>query len=273
MEKREKRPSRTSKQKVSPPMEEEIQFHQFREILFRFLSRSFSKEPDEQFLQNLPAVSCALKHLVSDLKEDDLLQGSQLLEDFLQETRETAAENILRNLAEQYASLFLGVGPENISLCESAYRNERGLLFQGSYFEVLEEYSKVGLMKQVDFKEPEDHLSVELAFMAHLCRRSVETLRKGKKKETEACYRLQKRFLDDHLDPWVSRFTQGLLDVSPSKLYMAMAHLLRGYVEADRTWVDELLSEIGANKGQPSRKTRKLKKREVKKSVKGKGKD
>jgi TorA-specific chaperone len=177
-----------------------------------------------------------------------------LLEDFLQERKETE-EILLTDLAEQYASVFLGVGPENVSLCESAYRNERGLLFQDSYFVVLDEYRNLGLMKQEDFTEPEDHLSVELAFMAHLCRQSIETLRNGKK-ETEVWYRLQKEFLDNHLSEWVPGFTKGLLEVSPFGFYKALAYLLRGYIKIDRTWIDELLSQIGAGEDSSSRKTK-----------------
>jgi TorA maturation chaperone TorD len=254
-------------------MKDQIEVHQFRELFYLFLSRSFSREADKLFLRSALEFSRSLKDLFEDLKEEDLIQGRQLLEGFFEETKQTKEEIILRDLAGQYASLFLGVGPENVSLCESAYRNERGLLFQSSYFEILNEYGKEGLTKRKDFTEPEDHLAVELAFMANLCRWSNSSIQKGAKEETERSYRSQERFLGNHLNQWVSRFTKGLLDVNPSGFYKAFAYLLKGYVNVDRAWIDELLSEIGAGEDTSSGKTKKPSGREVKKSVKGKGKD
>lgn len=254
-------------------MKAEIEVHQFREFFYLFLSRSFSREADRLFLRSALEFSRSLKDLFGDLKEEDLIRGRKLLEEFFQETKQTRAEIILLDFAEQYASLFLGVGPENVSLCESAYRNERGLLFQSSYFEILNEYEKAGLTKREDFTEPEDHLAVELAFMANLCRWSNSTIQRGEKEETERSYRSQGRFLDNHLSQWVPRFTKGLLDASPSGFYKALAYLLKGYIKVDRTWIDELLSENGADQDTSSGKTKKPRGKEVKKSVKGRGND
>jgi TorA maturation chaperone TorD len=261
MEKRKERSSKTNKLKVLPSLKALIEVHRFREMFYLFLSRSFSREVDTPFLQNARIILKSLKHL----KEDPLVRGKQLLEDFFQKTKQTKEETILKDLAEQYASLFLGVGPENVSLCESAYLSERGLLFQDSYFEIMEEYRKVGLTKRENFHEPEDHLAVELAFMANLCRWSISTIQKGEKEGTEQSYLLQRTFLNQHLNPWVRHFTKGLLDLSPSGYYGAMAHLLKGYLEVDRNWIDELLSEIGTGEGTSSRKTKKPRGKEVKK--------
>ena len=113
-------------------------------------------------------ISKSLQQSFKDVEESGLSRGRELLEGFYKEIREADEEVVLGDLARYYASLFLGVGPENVSLCESAYRNERGLLFQNAYFDILEKYREVGLGKREDFPEPEDHLSLELAYMAHL---------------------------------------------------------------------------------------------------------
>ena len=52
-------------------------------------------------------------------------------------------------------------------------------MMQEAYAEVLHVYRNAGFAKNPGFKEPEDHLAVELAFMALLCGRAAEALRAG----------------------------------------------------------------------------------------------
>jgi TorA maturation chaperone TorD len=241
MQKRTNPSPRTTERKTPPLAKDLSEFNRFREVLYLFLSRSFSREADASLLRHIRPILEAL----SALNEAPLSQGKRLLEGFLEEMGKRAEQIVLRDLAGEYASLFLGVGPETVSLCESAYRHERGLLFQDSYFQTLEEYRKAGLMKRQDFTEPEDHLAVELAFMAGLCRQSVS----ADHEEAIRSYALQKSFLHGHLLPWVPRFAEGLLKLRSSGFYGAAAHLLRGVLETDRSWIDELLSETQPRQG------------------------
>jgi TorA maturation chaperone TorD len=151
-------------------------------------------------------------------------------------------------MARHYAFLFLGVGSDNVALCESAYRNERGLLFQNAYFDILEKYREVGLGKREDFSEPEDHLSLEVAYMAHLCRRIISSIETEKEKEAEQFAQFQKNFLEDHLLPWVPKFSSSLSKISPSKFYKALAYLLAGYIKIDFDFLDSLLPTVAVGK-------------------------
>lgn len=245
--------------------------HQFREMFYLFLSRSFSREVDKTFLQSLFQVSNSLQDSLKDVEESSLSQGRELLESFCKEIRGVDEEVVLGDLARHYAFLFLGVGSENVALCESAYRNDRGLLFQNAYFDILEKYKEVGLGKQEDFSEPEDHLSLELAYMAHLSHWSFSSIETGKEEEVEKYYQYQRNFLKDHLLPWIPRFVRGVSEVSPSTFYKALAYLLEGYIKIDFEFLDSLLPEVAANKASSRRKSKGPERREVdKKRLKGK---
>jgi putative dimethyl sulfoxide reductase chaperone len=222
-------------------MKELTKVHQFREMLYLFLSKSFSKEVDSLFLQSVYEVSKSLKASFKEAEEGPLSRGIEFLARFCEEARRADEEAVLGDLARDYAALFLGVGPENVALCESAYRTERGLLFQGPYFDILERYKEAGLGKRDDFSEPEDHLSLELVYMAHLSRRTLSSAETGNEQDAERDCRYQSHFLKEHLLQWVPRFSKGLSEISPSAFYKALAHLLEGYLKMDVEFLDSLL--------------------------------
>ena len=236
-------------------MKDLTKVHQFREMLYLFLSRSFSREVDKAFLQNLFEVSYSLQDSLKDIEESSLSRGRELLESFCKEIRGADEEVVLGDLARHYAFLFLGVGPENIALCESAYRNERGLLFQNAYFDILEKYREVGLGKREDFSEPDDHLSLELAYMAHLSHWTFSSIETGKEEEVEKFHQYQRDFLKGHLLPWIPHFVRGLSEVSSSTFYKALAYLLEGYIKIDFEFLDSLLAEVAVNEASSRRKS------------------
>ena len=121
----------------------------------------------------------SLRMLINDLLKQDSKQMQSLL-------------------AKEYAHLFLGFGKFHPS--ESSYRSESDSIMQEFRDDVLEAYRKFGVRKIDEFKKPEDHIAVELQFMAYLCRHTIEALNNGgglyeAKKYLEA----QRDFLNNHL--------------------------------------------------------------------------
>ena len=147
---------------------------------------------------------------------------------------------MLADLARDYAALFLGVGEQTVALCESVYRSRTGLLFQRPYFEVKRRYEQTSFVKWAGFSEPEDHLSLQLAYMAHLCSLTVEEM-KRQGEESDNHLRLQDEFLRFHFGNWIPAFSDTLKKCSHSVLYRAAACLLNGFIKADGFMVDALL--------------------------------
>jgi len=218
----------------------------FRGTFYLFLSRAFSKEVDKAFMQNVSEMISSLDDLSNHtdiFQEENVQKGKQLLKDFLKEGAEREEDIVLKDLARDYADLFLGVGGTTISLSESAFRSRTGLLFQDSFFEVKTKYEEIGLAKSEDFNEPDDHLSLELDYMAHLCRLSTDTLEKDRGKHL-ALLGDQRVFLEEHLIAWIPAFSGNLIETSQSKFYNAMAYLLIGYINVDAGLLDSLFEEF-----------------------------
>ena len=220
--------------------------YQFREMFYLFFSRCFSKEVDEYFLENVSEVYSTLENL-SDLmeisQEDEIKKGNEFLKSYLSQSQQLNLKRVLGDLARDYANLFLGVGRKTIALSESSYRDQSGLLFRDSYFDVKERYRKLGLAKNNDFAEADDHLSVELAYMATVCRLSIEAI------EEDSALHLgylnsQEEFLKEHLLLWIPAMVDMLTQAGNSLFYTGMTYLLNGFIKLDINLVRSLIAEV-----------------------------
>ena len=124
---------------------------------------------------------------------------------------------------------------------ESVYTSEGGLMMQEAYAEVLHVYRNAGFAKNPGFKEPEDHLAVELAFMALLCGRAVEALRAGDEAGAERQLRAQREFLCDHLLNWIDRFTADVRKAAEDGFYFDLATFTEDFLTADAAELAEVL--------------------------------
>jgi len=93
------------------------------------------------------------------------------LDDFIKSIKDKDLKEVEQDLAVEYAGLFLNMRLVSVAPFESVYTSPEHLLMQEARDEVLSEYRREGLDKVKDFKEPEDHIALELGFMAYLCQR------------------------------------------------------------------------------------------------------
>jgi TorA maturation chaperone TorD len=214
-----------------------------RETLYSFFSRVFMKEADLPFLDALPCILPSIEQLFeynAMYRESDIQEGEEIFRQFLGKVECSEPQAVLTDLARDYAALFLGVGRQTVALCESVYRGGTGLLLQTPYFEVKKRYEQSSFVKWAGFSEPEDHLSLQLAYMAHLCCLTMEEM-KPKGGESVKYLRLQDEFLRFHFGNWIPVFSDTLKKCSHSGLYRAMAYLLNGFIIADGYLVDAVL--------------------------------
>ncbi len=71
-------------------------------------------------------------------------------------------------------------------------------------------YRAFGLEISDQVKERLDHVATELEFMAFLAFKQAYALTSGSEDKAEVCREAQRKFLNDHLCPWVPLFTKRL---------------------------------------------------------------
>ena len=206
-----------------------------RMATYQFLSRLFRVEVDQELYDTL--VSMRFPTNTGNALVDE---GYRMICGYLSQADGT----VLTELAVDYVRAFIGSGNDGFSAAypyESVYTSEGGLMLQDAYAEVLHVYRGAGFAKNPGFKEPEDHLAVELAFMALLCGRAVEALRAGDEAGAERQLRAQREFLSDHLLNWIDRFTSDVRKAAEDGFYFDLATFTEDFLTADAAELAEVL--------------------------------
>lgn len=105
-------------------------------------------------------------------------------------------------LLDDYQRLFVGPGHLLAPPYESVHRTRDRLLFDTPTFQVRAAYNEFGMRAPRFGREPDDHLGLELSFLAHLCNVALDALEHEDGDGLERALNAQKRFLTDHLLCW-----------------------------------------------------------------------
>lgn len=212
-----------------------------RANVYRLLSRCFRSEVDEALARELADEFA--------FESDDATLEAAL--DTMRAAVAGADEGALEMLAVTFDRVFFGMGPltaRHAFPYESVYTSDRGIMMQEAYASMTRTLHEQALAKDAAFTEPEDHLAVELAFMATLADRTVAFL--GARDETgdvaaAETVRQSLAFAQNHLLNWVGRFSSELaVAAAPDGadgFYVALAHFTERFVEGDATLLEETL--------------------------------
>lgn len=127
-----------------------------------------------------------------------------------------------RGLAAAFTQLFDGVaGPKTVSLYESTRIGESGRLFQHPVGDMNRLLQQLNLSAGDAFREPSDHLCIELALLGRLMRR-------GSSRAAETA------LLDDHLLTWVPGFSRDCAAADRTGFYAGAAAVLTDFLSRRR---------------------------------------
>lgn len=101
---------------------------------------------------------------------------------------------------------------------------------------VRQTYLDVGLLPDPSVQLPPDHLSLELGFLAGLARRAAD----GSGADVTPVRDAWRRFIANHLGPWLPRWQADLGRAGAHPFYQGLAGFISGILEADLAWLDDL---------------------------------
>ena len=154
-------------------------------------------------------------------------------------------DDSLTELAVDYFNVFYGVGVDSYSAAhpfESVYTSPKRLLMQEARDQVLAVYRAAGLSKQESWHEGEDHIALELEYMKVLSERIACALHREEEDEAAQLLEDPRAFLDKHILAWTPLFTSDMRRFAKTDLYLGLADVTDGFLEADRQFVEELLA-------------------------------
>lgn len=220
-----------------------LDFMKSRWSVYNFLSRIYEREITESLLkemvdENGPIDRFSGLRCLTDGEYENVVGAFNGLKEYSKKLTVNIEQNISK-LAEEYAYLFLGIG-ELPHPSESSYLSDGSLLIQEPRNNVLNIYRNMGAEKNEEYIEPEDHIAVELQFMAYLCRKSIEASTIGRESEAKRYLEAQRDFLYNHLAVWVQKLAKNVSEKARTDFYKIIAHITEEFVKAEKSAVNEL---------------------------------
>jgi len=230
----------------SEETQELIDANENRKAIYAFLTTIYAKELAKQFLLDLAAKKDFFQRLAEDPETEgtEMVEGFKSIAEFASSLKEENLDHVHLELAAEYAGLFLGVRQVPPHPSESAYMSADHLIMQKPRDDVMMLYRIMGFEKAREFTEPEDHIALELQFMANLCEKTTEAIKTRNQTNAKKYLEVQRDFLNEHLMKWVPPLVADILKGGRQEFYKAVAKVTKGFVEMDKEVVLELLDTL-----------------------------
>jgi TorA maturation chaperone TorD len=216
--------------------------HEWREHLYALLGLVYYREPTREFIERLAANDPF--SMPGPLWMDEGINPAlRILSGSLQLYSRGVSDRDLEQLQGDHFQLFTGSGMPAAPPWASFYRTEERLMVSSHTLQVRALYDRFGLVSERKEQEPEDHVGLELEFMAFLCDRYRKCAGKGARREAVAILAAQKGFLDEHLLPWIRKFCEGVARSCWTGFYRGIGDLTAGFVSWDRGFLSSYEGE------------------------------
>ena len=213
---------------------------ELRRCLYDLLGLAYYREPTRAFLDALASADF-LSAAPFSPEHPEAAEGLRLLSISLESFRNGRVGKEVENLQLDYFRLFIGAGTPAAPPWESYYRTEERLLCSHYTLDVRSWYERFGLVSDCRDKEPEDHIGLELEFMAHLCDGWKRCCLRGDEKGAAAYLEAQRGFLEAHLLEWASSFCRDVVRFAETPFFAGLAGLTEGFLCWDGSFVNGLL--------------------------------
>lgn len=207
-----------------------------REIIYRLLARLYREGPGQDIIKPL-LTEDTLAQLAQGEANEDSRKGCRMMDEELK--AQESLEAYEAKLRQDYTRLFIGPGEIKAPPWESVYRSQERLLFGEETLAVREFYQSFGVSIKNLYREPDDHLSLELEFMSWLCAKALEELPGG---EWKRYLEGQEKFLREHLLEWVPAFTRDMENNAETAFFRGLASFTRGFLLQDLEEVQAVLN-------------------------------
>lgn len=206
---------------------------------YLLFQRLFGSEPTGQLFQAVDAQVSAEAFAIMGGAESDLAEcGAKM-----QAGIDAAVKN-LETLKDSYVRLFVGPAALPAPPWESVYTSHKRLIMQPSTLEIRNAYRARGFIPALYPHVPDDHLALELHFMARLAEESLRACEEGNTQQARETLEASKAFLVDHLGAWVGLFAEKLREKEEQSVYAAIARALASFIAADTRRLDEMLKAL-----------------------------
>jgi TorA maturation chaperone TorD len=223
-------------------MDDLRQFLQLRSNLYLLLASSFYKEADCAYLDKVMKHAEVFESLADLHNSFVLKEGIRQLRSFY-----NGGKPSLSSVAGEFAHIFLStglsVGDKSAVPHESVYFSSDRLMMQDEWDQVYKVYCDNHVGKNVHFKEPEDHITAEMGFIAYMSEKASNLPEDSD--EFTANIETQLNFMRSHLMRFAPKVCDDICKYD-SPFYTSMANITKGFLKGDLEFLT-LLSDGAVN--------------------------
>ncbi|WP_291321927.1 molecular chaperone TorD family protein [Desulfonatronospira sp.] len=208
--------------------------HETRGLIYSLISSAYRDVPDSELLSLFQTSQEKVLNFLQSSPVSEAKSVSNSMQQIILTLQEH--ERDFLPLRKQFTALFLH--PEGVHAYESVYMGKKKRLMDKPWVEVKNFYLEYGLEKGSVEELTEDHIAVELGFMAHLAYMSADDeLEEGELDLLAG----QAKFLEQHVLQWVPRLCRDMTARPFTGFYGLVARMTQSWVVLDHRALQEAL--------------------------------
>jgi TorA maturation chaperone TorD len=196
-------------------------------LLLGVLGKAIQSYPDKEWLQTLIDEE-VFSESPLESKGQDIEAGLSHLQSWSHQNRGGISDEQFTDLQMDYTRLFAGVSKTIAPLWESVYFNEERLIFQEQTIQVRQWYRRFGVEPENLHNEPDDHIGLELSFLAYLAKLGLQALDENDEVKFEQTLQAQRQFISEHPLRWVPIWCRSVKEHAKTDFYKGLALLTYG---------------------------------------------
>jgi putative dimethyl sulfoxide reductase chaperone len=206
-------------------------------LCFSLLGKAFYVYPERAWVQSL-IDGQVFAEAPFAAGQPQVIAGLELLKAWSDKHRGGISDAAFDEMRAEYTRLFIGPGKVPVPPWESVYFSEERLTFQERTLQVREWYARYGLQADKLHHEPDDHIGLELEFIAHLAKAGLAALEQNDSAALEQALDAQRRFLSEHLLTWAFDCCAQVEAQSRDEFFRGIAMLTRGALKASARFLE-----------------------------------
>ncbi len=196
-------------------------------LFFGLLGKALYEKPDRQWLEALIA-----DHVFAEApfgaEQPEIAHGLQILQQWSLAQTDGIVDEHFSDLKMDYTRLFIGLDTLITAPWESVYYNRERMVFQEQTIQVRNWYARFGLQVEQYNREPDDHIGLEMSFVAHLASLALQALEADDQTTLKELMQAQRDFLAEHPLCWAPTWAKRVKERATTDFYRGMAHLSHG---------------------------------------------
>jgi TorA maturation chaperone TorD len=199
-------------------------------LLFNLLARLLLEYPQEAWLKDVIDQD-VFAEVPFGADQPAVREGTRLIQGWITSHGGQLTPGAFDELRADYTRLFIGPAKVLAPPWESFYFNEERLLFQEQTLQVRQWFRRFGMESENIYKEPDDHIGLELAFLASLAQLALQALNEGDQARFQDASAAQSQFLEQHPAKWVSSWHLLVQQEARTDFMRGVASLVEGSLQ------------------------------------------